>query len=325
MESKQTYLRDIRDAIKGKERSMAGVSGNDEAKYLKDIADAIRENGGGGPDGNDKVKQVFISPSSSNQTLQLLFSNSSGYSDETDFAKKGLLEYETRNQILKDSSFDGGNPSGVYSYSIDPENGLTKTSKITNLKPNGDIKYKNEYEMTITKFGTLGINHKYYDSVDGEYGLKNDKTMTIYEDNIILSGFVGEVDNTWDGTNNSLKAALAAAKEGNFFITNIYDSDPDDELFGVDKETETINITSITSSSSVVVPMYADKTYDEIKTAMESGLIPLLRDAHRIYSVYGYDFVRGTVIFKDLLSGNTYIQNEEVKTDSNLITFHEPT
>lgn len=47
MESKQYYLRDIRDAINGKEPSMAGVNGNSDVKYLKDIADAIRQGVGG--------------------------------------------------------------------------------------------------------------------------------------------------------------------------------------------------------------------------------------------------------------------------------------
>lgn len=52
MESEQYYLRDIRDAINGKDPSMAGVSGESRERYLKDIAKAIRENGGGGGDTN---------------------------------------------------------------------------------------------------------------------------------------------------------------------------------------------------------------------------------------------------------------------------------
>lgn len=54
MDTEQRYLRDIRDAIKGVEkRSAMQTNGNEKAKYLKDIADAIRENGGGGQAASD--------------------------------------------------------------------------------------------------------------------------------------------------------------------------------------------------------------------------------------------------------------------------------
>lgn len=45
METKQKYLRDIRDAINGVETSMSGVAGESEATYLRDIAKAIRSSG----------------------------------------------------------------------------------------------------------------------------------------------------------------------------------------------------------------------------------------------------------------------------------------
>lgn len=45
METKQKYLRDIRDAINGVETSMPGVAGESEATYLRDIAKAIRSSG----------------------------------------------------------------------------------------------------------------------------------------------------------------------------------------------------------------------------------------------------------------------------------------
>lgn len=45
METKQKYLRDIRDAINGVETAMPGVAGESEATYLRDIAKAIRSSG----------------------------------------------------------------------------------------------------------------------------------------------------------------------------------------------------------------------------------------------------------------------------------------
>ena len=300
MDTEQRYLRDIRDAIKGVEkRSAMQTNGDSKAKYLKDIADAIRENGGGGSDGNDKVKQTPIQ----NGVFDVLLSKSaSGEGEKT----------------------EGTNKSQKYKLKCSTHGGYLTMEGPTGY---GD----NTGAVTFESGSNPGVSaQKITDVNEGGTSYKRRDAVKVNVDDIVLSsnkmgGGTVPNPNTWDGTNTSLKAALAAAKEGNFFIANIYDSDPDDELFGVGKETETINITSITSSSSAVVPMYADKTYDEIKTAMESGFIPLLRDAHRIYSIYGYDFVRGSIIFKDLLSGNTYIQNEEVKTNSNYITFHEST
>lgn len=319
MESKQTYLRDIRDAINGKERTMAGVSGNSEAKYLKDIADAIRENGGGGHDGNDKVKQTATTQSGTGSgKLRVLLSNSATGEDEVDFVRKSSSF--TYDPMTHDLEIQTSNYNSGTNYSWKNENEASE-NKITSKYTSNSGKNISEYYTTQDRLFKV---HKIQKSGETQQTIetKSDKTAVYDCDDITLSAEVGE--NTWDGTNTSLKAALAAAKNGNFLIVNIYDSDPDDELFGVDSETETINITDITSSSTVVVPMYADKTYNEVKTAIESGLIVLLKTAHRIYSIYGYDFVRGTIIFKDFCSG-TYIQNEEVKTDSNTITFNEPT
>ena len=323
MDTESRYLRDIRDAIKGiAKRSGMDVSGNAKTKYLKEIADAIRENGGGGKDGNDKVKQEMIDTGSDDP---IVFSES--LSTNTGFVgKSSHFTYSPGSKTVKLT--DGpAIPNKEAKITPESETFLNKiktdvdestydetrySAKVSTASNGYGIQFIKSDSTTSNPAGGPGpvtvektrayteIRHNAVavTNIDNDPNTGFNRTMTLKDDDIVMGG---ETPNTWDGTNTSLKSALAAAKKGNFLIANIYDSDPDDELFGVEKETETINITSITSSSSVVVPMYADKTYDEIKTAMESGLIPLLKDAHRIYSVYGYDFVRGSIIFKDLL------------------------
>lgn len=179
MESKQYYLRDIRDALNGKGPSMAGVNGNSDVKYLKEIADAIRQ-GGGMSDDNDKVKQ--IPTNSENKDYRVLLSKSDNDTQETDFAHKdGNLLFNPQSKSLE----------------------VHRTSGINNYKGS----YGSEFGKVEFSDGenTRSAGVQVIGSDAYTYASKNGKTAAMGSDDIILSG----EGNTWDGEHTSLKDALA--------------------------------------------------------------------------------------------------------------------
>lgn len=220
MDTEQRYLRDIRDAIKGVEkRSSMQSNGNEKAKYLKDIADAIRENGGGTHDGNDKVKQT---PANDDDTeLALLLGYSSPTSTETNFVKKisGLL-YDVANKIFK---LKGRRWSGttLINEETDVYQNKVSVNNTSESHGGGGTNINKSAGKLSSQILVFEYSHKYTSSTTHQTTEDVNKTLKIdgFNSDFILSGFDGDGEVTWDGTNTSLKAALAAAKNTSLIVT----------------------------------------------------------------------------------------------------------
>ena len=237
MDTESRYLRDIRDAIKGLEkRSSMDVSGNSKTKYLKDIADAIRDNGGGGKDGNDKVKQTPVVPTEQSfDNYNVLLSGSN-----TNFSDNEITE--------------GARKSSGFEYHAN------KTQLL--------VRNKECYTYGYTNDPNIGVF--YGKEVDHVYSSKGAMLLT---DDVKLSG----TDNTWDGTNSSLKSALATAKD--VFIVNMAISSHDEYTNEVLVNYITFDLTDGTATQGSQSYRYADKSYDDIYNAHIDNKVILLKDA----------------------------------------------
>lgn len=241
MDTEQRYLRDIRDAIRGVEkRSSMQSNGNEKAKYLKDIADAIRENGGGGPDGNDKVKQTPIQ----NGVFDVLLSKSaSGEGEKTEGANKSQkykLKCSTHGGYL---TMEG--PTGV---------GDNTGAALLESGSNPGVS-----AQKITTVNEGGTSYQRRDAVK------------VNIDDIVLSSNKmggGSVDNpnTWDGTNTSLKAAIANAKSNDIFV---FEATPNGPSLTYD------NYTSDTSGTDIIAAYEAGKTIFMKTTSPNIRYIPM--------------------------------------------------
>lgn len=227
MESKQYYLRDIRDAINGKEPSMAGINGNSDVKYLKDIADAIRQ-GGGMSDDNDKVKQ--LPTDDENKEYRVLLSKNDNDTTETDFSHKdGNLTYNpsSRKLTLNGKSND---VTKIGPHSIETEAGVHSSYVGPEL-----IRTKQEYSdeqrtVSLNPMGTHPSMEVLTVEKDPETGATIPSTLRgiIVEDNDIMT--YGE-NHTWDGEHASLKDALAGGGSGGIEKMNFYEYVSDSSHF----------------------------------------------------------------------------------------------
>lgn len=275
MDTESRYLRDIRDAIKGiAKRSGMDVSGNAKTKYLKEIADAIRENGGGGHDGNDKVKQEVVS--SSDTAVRLLFGDATNETVTTSVKKStGNLSYNANNNTL---TFTSLNTQGTQSR----------------FSAGG-----------CTAEATVHSTH-----IETQYKA-NDAVM---------------YNQTWDGTNSSLKAALAAAKEGNFFIANFSLVSTGDYLYPMflQETGYTISSTGPSVNYGTQNEFYLDKSYEEILAAIQAGKIPLiLSPAKQIWVLYSTPSQsEDAMVFEDIKNHAFYFDdnNNELSITTSKIT-----
>lgn len=233
MDTESRYLRDIRDAIKGiAKRSGMDVSGNTKSKYLKEIADAIRENGGGGKDGNDKVKQEMIDTGSDDP---IVFSES--LSTNTGFVgKSSHFTYSPGSKTVKLT--DGpAIPNKEAKITPESETFLNKiktdvdestydetrySAKVSTASNGYGIQFIKSESTTSNPAGGPGpvtvektrayteIRHNAVavTNIDNDPNTGFNRTMALKDDDIVMGG---ETPNTWDGVNTSLKSALAAA------------------------------------------------------------------------------------------------------------------
>lgn len=161
MDTESRYLRDIRDAIKGiAKRSGMDVSGNAKTKYLKEIADAIRENGGGGHDGNDKVKQTpVVTTEQSFDSYNVLLSGSNtnfSSSEITEGARKspGFEYHADKTQLLVRNK-----ECNVYGYTNKPNIGIFYGEEVDHV-------YSSKGAMLLTDDVSLSGTGNTWDGVN---------------------------------------------------------------------------------------------------------------------------------------------------------------
>lgn len=205
MESKQYYLRDIRDALNGKEPSLAGVSGNSDVKYLKEIADAIRQ-GGGMSDDNDKVKQL-PTDSEDNKEYRVLLSKNDNDTTETDFSRKdGKLTYNPHTKKLKIYGTNEGDGVSINDHIVE-----TKWGSFTGRMHTGVISttLSNDEKQVAAGLQSMGETPNVYTSEtlfdETTHQQTSYKMAALTPDDVQLYG----EGNTWDGEHSSLKDALA--------------------------------------------------------------------------------------------------------------------
>ena len=271
MESKQTYLRDIRDAIKGKERSMAGVSGNDEAKYLKDIADAIRENGGGG--GSAGVTDVKVNGSS-------VVTDKVANITETD-------------RKVKQTPVD----TGIFNLLL--ANSYGDFEETAGAKKVGDLGY-NVATKTMTNPGVYAATAKDETTNTDYHAELTPDDVELYSQN------QSQKPNTWDGTNTSLKAALAAAKFDDILVINVSSQSSDDFSNVASWWYETFNFTDSSSDQDVGTLVYLDKSYSDIMTYVIADKPIAVNYMGALYTDYTVVNTQGggrAILFSTPLSG----------------------
>lgn len=225
MESKQYYLRDIRDAINGKEPSMAGINGNSDVKYLKDIADAIR-NGGGMSDDNDKVKQ--LPTDGEDKEYRVLLSNSDNDTNETSFSHKdGTITYNPKKKRLRFYRSDNDYTE------IDAHEIIQKWGAYQSYVENSaiNVSMKSDYKQRYAGMQTVGtrpmISVSEADVDEGTGTLTNIKGIIMHPNDIETSGD----GQTWDGEHTSLKEALAGGGSGSIEKMNFYEYVSDSSHF----------------------------------------------------------------------------------------------
>lgn len=290
MDTEQRYLRDIRDAIKGDEkRSSMQSNGNEKAKYLKDIADAIRENGGGSHDGNDKVKQTPIQ----NGVFDVLLSKSaSGEGEKT----------------------EGANKSQKYKLKCSTHGGYLTMEGPTGF---GD----NTGAASLESGSNPGVSAQKITTVDeGGTSYQRRDAIKVNLDDIVLSSNKmggGSVDNpnTWDGTNTSLKAALANAKSNDIFVANFSLVSTGDYLYPMflQETGYTISSTGPSVNYGTQNEFYLDKSYEEILSAIQAGKIPLiLSPAKQIWVLYSTPSQsEDAMVFEDIKNHAFYFDDED--------------
>lgn len=286
MDTESRYLRDIRDAIKGiAKRSGMDVSGNAKSKYLKEIADAIRENGGGGKDGNDKVKQTpVVTTEQSFDSYNVLLSGSN-----INFSSSEITE--------------GARKSPGFEYHAD------KTQLLVRNKECNTYGYTNNPNIGIF----------YGKEVDHVYNYKGAMLLT---DDVSLTGN----DNTWDGINTSLKAALANAKSNDIFVANFSLVSTGDYLYPMflQETGYTISSTGPSVNYGTQNEFYLDKSYEEILAAIQAGKIPLiLSPAKQIWVLYSTPSQsEDAMVFEDIKNHAFYFDdnNNELSITTSKIT-----
>ena len=224
MESKQYYLRDIRDAINGKEPSMAGINGNSDVKYLKDIADAIRQ-GGGMSDDNDKVKQ--LPTNDDNKEYRVLLSKNDNDTTETDFSHKdGKLTYNPHTRHLTIHGTNEGDGVSIGDTTIESKWGSFTgrlNDSVISTTLNNDEKIASAGIQSMGSYPRLYVSLTTKDEETQQ--ILSDKVVYIRPDDIVASG------HTWDGEHTSLKDALAGGGGGGIEKMNFYEYISDSSHF----------------------------------------------------------------------------------------------
>lgn len=227
--------------------------------------------------------------------------------------------------VLLGSSSEG--VGGVYTTSyleFNPHNGNNPELMVHN-KP--DATYNKRTIVKSDLVSVLSANPSDSGSNNFGYIVMNsgaNTAMAIRDNDIEIRTYQAgttSVNQTWDGTHTSLKDALAAAKEGNILIVNIKNTNLDGNLFSITPKFKTTKFTSATQTTSTEPTIYADRTYTEVKNALNSGRVVILQNAGHIWvlteNVFNY------ITFKRT-DDNIYISNGEIVMDEFFVTFYDP-
>ena len=205
METESKYLKKIRDEIEKKSGKAKEHTGpNTVANYLNDIAKGVKDlDVGGGGGGIIEGPFSFTNETkrgTGNKTTDIVeISNEViDYKSVTTNSNNIVINELKINPASADNSYpnveikaeiDNADIPDIVTDTMINEWGLVSTQK----DPNGDIR------NLTARFATLAIS-KYEKSTD------KDTIMDVRPDDIVMTGSAG---NTWDGTHDSLKEALA--------------------------------------------------------------------------------------------------------------------